>query len=501
MNLFLILGNQLFDPEEFSSMGLSKSNTVFFLREDRELATYYRFHKHKLVFFFASMRSYRDELKSHGFRVHYEELSKENQQSAPKTYEDSLAMFISKEKIASAMGFEIEDKFFETRINLLFKNLLVPFSTAQSPMFLTSREEFRAYLSRSRRPFMKTFYEGQRKRLGILIRDGIPEGGAWSYDSENRLAFPGHMQSPPLPVLIASSYILEVSKMVERNFPEHPGQLADFWLPVDRIGARAWLASFLEERLAEFGPYEDAIPPHSDFLFHSVLTPYLNSGLLTPREVVEGALAFSQKRQVPLPSLEGFIRQVIGWREFVRGVYQNFSEQQDTKNFWNHSRKLSPLWYEGNTGIPPLDETLRRVLKRGYAHHIERLMVVGSLMVLLEVEPKEAHKWFMEMFVDSSDWVMGPNVYGMALFSDGGIFATKPYICGSNYLRKMGGYKKGSWCDGVDGLYWQFVRKNKTYFLKNPRLAMMARTCERLSPDRWQALDQAANQLRAKLVI
>ena len=148
MNLFLILGNQLFDPAEFSSMGISKSNTVFFLREDRELATYYRFHKHKLVFFFASMRSYRDELKRHGFRVHYEELAKENQHSAPKTYEDSLSMFISKEEISAAMGFEIEDKFFETRINLLFKNLLVPFSTLQIPMFLTSREGFRAYLSR-----------------------------------------------------------------------------------------------------------------------------------------------------------------------------------------------------------------------------------------------------------------------------------------------------------------------------------------------------------------
>jgi deoxyribodipyrimidine photolyase-related protein len=159
------------------------------------------------------------------------------------------------------------------------------------------------------------------------------------------------------------------------------------------------------------------------------------------------------------------------------------------------------VWYEGNTGIPPLDETLRRILKRGYAHHIERLMVVGNLMLLLEVDPKEAHKWFMEMFLDSSDWVMGPNVYGMALFSDGGIFATKPYICGSNYLRKMGGYKIGSWCHGVDGLYWQFIKKNKSFFLKNPRLAMMVKTCERISQDRWLVLDQAAEELRVKLVV
>jgi deoxyribodipyrimidine photolyase-related protein len=158
------------------------------------------------------------------------------------------------------------------------------------------------------------------------------------------------------------------------------------------------------------------------------------------------------------------------------------------------------LWYQGNTGIPPLDESIRRVLQRGYAHHIERLMIIGSLMLLLEIHPHEAHRWFMEMFVDSSDWVMGPNVYGMAIFSDGGIFATKPYICGSNYLRKMGGYSKGAWCDGVDGLYWQFIHKHEDYFTKNPRLSMMARTAQKISKERWQTLNAAAKYLRQKLV-
>jgi deoxyribodipyrimidine photolyase-related protein len=348
---------------------------------------------------------------------------------------------------------------------------------------------------------MKTFYEAQRKRLKILVEDNKPVGGAWSFDSENRLALPKTKTTPKLPDFKPNKLISEVTQLVESEFSTHPGNVDDYWLPVDRKGARKWLTSFLADRLYDFGPYEDAIALHSEFVFHSVLTPFLNCGLLTPQEVIQTTLAYAQKNKIPMSSLEGFIRQVIGWREFIRGIYQNFSDKQETENFWKHTHKLSSGWYKGGTGIPPLDETIRRVLKRGYAHHIERLMIVGSLMLLLEVDPKEAHRWFMEMFVDSSDWVMGPNVYGMALFSDGGIFATKPYICGSNYLRKMGGYAKANWCDGVDGLYWQFIKKHESFFLKNPRLSMMARSCQKIPKERWTVLNKAAKELREKLVV
>jgi deoxyribodipyrimidine photolyase-related protein len=203
-------------------------------------------------------------------------------------------------------------------------------------------------------------------------------------------------------------------------------------------------------------------------------------------------------RAIPLNSAEGFIRQVIGWREFVRGIYRNFSDQQENLNFFEHSRKLSAVWYQGNSGIEPLDDVIKKTIRYGYAHHIERLMVAGSLMVLLEVAPSEAHRWFMEMFVDSADWVMGPNVYGMALFSDGGIFATKPYICGSNYYRKMG-YSAGDWCDGVDGLYWNFVEKHRESFARNPRMAMMVRSLDKLSPQRRLTITKAAEALRVCL--
>lgn len=501
MNLVLILGNQLFDPAFFKAHQINPKNTVFFMREDQELASYFKFHKHKIIFFFAAMRSYRDELRSLGYKVHYEEFKSTALKVKGRSFESSLDSVIKELKVNSISTFEIEDKFFEKRIIQFFSEKNLPLNIWQSPMFLTSRSDFKKYLQSCRRPYMKTFYEGQRRRFKILMNGHEPVGGVWSFDTENRLALPKNITTPRLPDFEMTAHISDVCILVDQEFPDHPGDSKNYWLPVDRSKALQWLRSFLEDRLAEFGPYEDAIPPHSEFLFHSVLTPFLNCGLLTPEQIIKETLAHSKENAVPLPSLEGFIRQIIGWREFVRGIYQNFSETQDKINFWNHHNKLSNAWYVGGTGIPPLDETLSRVFKRGYAHHIERLMVVGSLMLLLEIDPTDAHRWFMEMFVDSSDWVMGPNVYGMALFSDGGIFATKPYICGSNYLRKMGGYSKSEWCDGVDGLYWQFIKKHQNYFSKNPRLSMTARSCQKISQERWVILDREAQKLREKLTV
>ena len=252
-------------------------------------------------------------------------------------------------------------------------------------------------------------------------------------------------------------------------------------------------------RLKGFGPYEDALAPESDFVYHSVLTPFLNTGLLTPREVIDATLSFTKTRRLPLQSVEGFLRQIIGWREFIHGIYRNFSEKQEAANFWGHHRRLSETWYMGGSGIPQLDRTLEKVLRCGYCHHIERLMVLGNLMLLLEVNPREAYRWFMEMFIDSSDWVMVPNLYGMALFSDGGVFATRPYICGSNYWRTMSGERAGAWCDGIDGLYWDFIDRHRDFFLGNRRLAMMVRMRDRMDKDKLRRLRNAADGLRQKL--
>lgn len=492
MNVHLALGNQLFAPSLIAKH--LAPNTVVFMREDRELCTHYRYHKQKIIFFLSAMRKYAEELRRHGFQVHYEKLAPA---SNTESFEQSFRRFIEEKAPDQITCFEIEDKFFESRIAKTLSVLNLKPTVLPSPMFLTKRSEFREYLKTTKKPFMKSFYERQRKKLNILLEpDGTPKGGKLSFDEDNRKPIPKGYLAPELPTLIPADVDNDVRALVCERFANHPGSASSLWLATDRASARASLKNFLEYRFQNFGPYEDAIAPGQDFLNHSVLSMHLNIGLLTPKEVVDEVLKVSD---VPLSSVEGFTRQVIGWREFIRGIYQNFSDTQETSNFWNHKRKLTHHWYQGNTGIPPLDDVIKKVMRLGYAHHIERLMVLGSLMLLLEVDPKEAHRWFMEMFVDSSDWVMGPNVYGMALFSDGGIFATKPYICGSNYYRKMGGYKIGEWQLAVDGLYWSFIAKHKDFFERNPRTKMMVNLLLKIDDEKKQTMFAAAQALRDRI--
>lgn len=494
MKTILILGNQLFDPKKHISS--VPRETVVFMREDRELCTHFKYHKHKIIFFLSAMRKYADELIENKFNVHYEKFDP-NQNN---TFEESLKIFLKKNKVKNLSFFEIEDKFFETRILSLCKELKIETEIWPSPMFLTSRQQFKDYLKGIKKPFMKTFYESQRKRMKIMMNvDGTPQGGQWSFDEENRKPLPKKYIEPKITHYKIDKTDKEIIQLVNTHFADHPGVGDEFWLPTDREQSVHWLNKFLNERLENFGPYEDALSEDYDFINHSVLTPFLNTGLLTPEEIVKTTLKFGKEKNIPVNSLEGFIRQIVGWREFIRGIYQNYSDVQDKANYWNHQRLLKNCWYEGTTGIPPLDHVIKKANRLGYTHHIERLMVVGSLMLLLEVKPDEAHRWFMEMFIDSSDWVMGPNVYGMAIFSDGGIFATKPYFCGSNYYKKMGGYKSGEWQDGVDGLYWGFIEKHKSFFSKNPRLSMMTKTVEKMDPERKQKIFLAAEELKKRL--
>ncbi|MEM9328729.1 MAG: FAD-binding domain-containing protein, partial [Bacteroidota bacterium] len=245
---------------------------------------------------------------------------------------------------------------------------------------------------------------------------------------------------------------------------------------------------FLKERFDQFGPYEDAIDQQGVFLFHSVLSPYMNMGLLTPEEVVQRALAHYQQQKTHFASVEGFVRQIIGWREFLRGIYHQYHDDLYA-NFFRHERRMKDCWYEGTTGIPPLDDSIHKAQNYGYTHHIERLMVLGNIMLLCELHPDEVYRWFMEMYVDSADWVMAPNVYGMSQFADGGIFATKPYIGGSNYILKMSNYsKKGDWPDTINGLYWRFIDRNRELFSKNPRMSMMTRTLDKMNSEKKEKI-------------
>jgi deoxyribodipyrimidine photolyase-related protein len=486
----LVLGNQLF-PEHAWPASLPRR---FYLAEDFELCTYFKHHKQKLMLFLVSMRRYAEELRKAGAEVHYESLP----ESKGAPYEVKLGQFLESSKVQHVHVFEIEDRFFEKRLLEFLGAKGVGVTVHPSPLFVTPRETFQGYL-KERKPFMKTFYEAQRKRLGILVdKRGQPVGGKWSFDQENRKRLPKSLHPPSIPKFAPLPVVGEVANMVEERFPDHPGSTEGFWLPTSRSEALVWLQDFLDKRLEHFGEYEDALTTQHDFVFHSLLTPVLNMGLITPAEVIERTLAHAERTHTPLNSLEGFIRQIIGWREFIRGIYRNYGERQEAANFWKHERKLSRDWYDGTTGIAPLDHVIRKVQRLGYAHHIERLMIAGNIMVLAEIAPTEAHRWFMEMFVDSSDWVMGPNVYGMALFSDGGIFATKPYLCGSNYLLKMGDFPKGDWCEVLDGLYWRFIAKHEKFFMGNPRLSVMPRALAKMEAGRRARLFARAEEFLAR---
>ena len=481
--MFVILGNQLFPPPRLPPPDQAK----IFMAEDMGLCTYERHHQQKIVLFLAAMREYADELRSAGYTVDYRELDAADTSS----YEQKLLSSVEAAGSTTLQHFEVEDKAMEARlIEFAAEHGLVR-TQLPTPMFCTSRSEFAAYARGKARLHMADFYRQQRRRLDLLVDEaGQPVGGKWSFDEDNRKKLPRKLQPPDVPWTKPGEHASEIIPLVNAQFADHPGNAEEFCWPTTRAQAHAWLDDFIARRFAQFGPYEDAITTRSTTVFHSVLSPCLNLGLLTPEDILDKVMAVAD--EIPLQSVEGFIRQVVGWREFVRGVYRERGDEQDSRNFWSHERELTDAWYSGSTGLPPLDDSIRTAQKLGWVHHIPRLMILGNLMTLCEIRPSSAHRWFMEMFVDSSEWVMGPNVYGMGLFSDGGIFATKPYICGSNYLLKMSDYGKGPWCDVVDGLYWRFIDKHREFFAGNPRLALMPSALDRLAPERKERIFAAA---------
>ena len=482
MKLFLILGNQLFSKNYIEEY---KNTHTFFMAEDYSLCKHMKPSKSKILLFLSSMRSYADDLKRNDFQVDYRDAE---HPQFKDDYVTKLDASLNDRQVTCVTMFEIEDKFFEEIIVDFFRKKNIEYHFLKSPMFINSREEFSEFL-RNSKPQMATFYRKTRLAQDILIEgNGKPVGGKWSFDAENRKKIPNEVQIPQYPTFSITSHTAKVMEIIEREFSDHHGTMDKFNFATNHDQVSDLLDFFLESKLDNFGDYEDAVTQRDNILFHSTLSPYLNLGLITPHQIIERTINHCKENDVKLNSLEGFIRQVIGWREFMRGIYQNFSERMDKSNFFNHKRNMNDSWYKGETGLPPLDHAINNALNYGWSHHIERLMILSNLMNLCEIKPSDVYRWFMEMFVDSSDWVMTPNVYGMGLFSDGGIFATKPYLCGSNYILKMMDFKRGEWCEVMDGLYWRFINKNRDFFLTNPRLSLMVSSFDKMDSIRKERI-------------
>ena len=443
------------------------------------------FHKQKLVLHRASMQAYADELRDLGHHVN----------PVPHTtrYRDALPENLTDLHLAAPHDFILEK-----RLRTFAAERGIVLHIHPTPAFLSPADFLQQHIAEKKKPFMASFYQAQRKRMGILIDDeGGPTGGQWSFDEANRKKLPKGFKCPASPEMSRNHYVENACDHIQRHFPNNLGSLDSFRYPVTRADARAWLATFISQRFENFGDYEDAISTQHAFIHHSVLTPMLNIGLLTPQEVIDAVL--STRRKILINSLEGFIRQIIGWREFMHGIYKHRGSEIRTTNFFNHTRPIPKSFYDATTGIPPIDRIIRQLHDEAYCHHIERLMLLGNFMLLCRFDPRAVYQWFMEFFIDAYDWVMVPNVYGMSQFADGGTFTTKPYISGSNYVMKMSDEKKGPWTETWDALFWTFVGDHQELFLKNPRSSMMARNWQKFSSEKQDGLRGVADDFLKSL--
>jgi|TARA_B110000238_G_C16077630_1_gene417889 deoxyribodipyrimidine photolyase-related protein len=394
-----------------------------------------------------------------------------------------LIPYLKKEGYNTINYILTNDNYLERRLTSKAKKNEIELNAFENPMFLNSSLDLESFFRSDKKKFYQTsFYIEQRKKLGILLdASGNAEGGKWSFDTENRKKYPKTKLAPKIEILKADNLFLEAKKYVEKHFKNNPGDIPEKPIyPHTHELSKSWLYLFLKDRMQEFGPYEDAMVQKESFLNHSVLSPLLNSGLITPINIIEETLKY--KDDYPINSIEGFLRQIIGWREFIRGVYKVKGSQERTTNFFNFKRKIPKSFYDATTGILPIDITIKKVQKTAYNHHIERLMVLGNFMMLCEFDPDEIYRWFMEHYIDAYDWVMVPNVYGMSQFADGGLMSTKPYISSSNYLKKMSDFPNGDWQQIWDALYWRFIDLNRELFAKNIRMKFMVSMLDKM-PD------------------
>ena len=485
----IIFPHQLFEQNVI----YSTCDTIYLIEEWLYFRQY-NFHKQKIAFHRASMKFYESYLKSKNIEVVY--IDSYNESADVR----KLIPYLKKEGVDFFEYSDTTDYWLEERITKGCKDHNIEVKKNRTPLFLNTAEENANYFSDKKRMFQTDYYKHQRQRRNILLENGQkPLGGKWTFDDENRLKYPKGKTPPVIDSLNLNTFYAEAFTYTEKYFPDNYGKLnADFIYPTTYTESKAWLQAFFNSRFSAFGAYEDAIVANENILHHSVLTPMMNVGLLTPQFIIDEALQYAANHEIPLNSLEGFIRQIIGWREFMRAVYELKGKEERTKNYWGFTRKIPASFWKGTTGIEPIDITIKKVLETGYCHHIERLMVLGNFMLLCEFDPDEVYRWFMELFIDAYDWVMVPNVYGMSQFADGGLMSTKPYISGSNYLMKMSDYKKGEWQSVWDGLFWRFMHTHRDFFLQNPRLGMLVRSFDKMADVKQQAhLNNAEGFLKA----
>ena len=472
--IFLVFPNQLFEDISVF-LGIDKifliEDPLFFGDKNYPL----KFHKLKLILHRASMKFYFEYLVDNDLKVEYVDYLSLKDYKVTDFYKK---IFINHE----ITTYDPVDYILKKRIIQAANEVISPILFIHNKLFINSAKDNNEYIksSTTKNLLQTNFYIWQRKRLKLFIdQNNKPLFDQWSFDTDNRKKLPANLYPPKLHLFKLNNYVLEAINYVEKNFVNNPPfinpeNMNNTFYPTTFEEAKLLLNDFLEQRILQFGPYQDAITDKSEFVFHSVLSSSLNIGLITPTIIIETVMQkFLQMTNLDqhkhYSSFEGFIRQIIGWREFIRLTYEQIGTKLRNSNFFNHNKQLPHYWYTAETDNELIKETILKVFKFAYAHHIERLMIIGNYMLLDEIHPNEVYNWFMEMFIDSYDWVMVPNIYGMSQYSDGGNITTKPYISGAHYLIKMGA-KKGKWVDDWNEKFWKFIERNFEVLNKNPRM-------------------------------
>ncbi|RKG41125.1 MULTISPECIES: cryptochrome/photolyase family protein [Acinetobacter] len=501
MRFGLILGDQL-HHQLATLKALDRTRDVILMAEVVEEATYVTHHPQKIALIFSAMRHFAKELKAEGWRVRYHAFQSDSPIRSLLDFVESQQQLLPvTELVITHCG---EYRLQQQIEQHWSKHLQLPVQCLNDDRFFCSPEQFQHWANHYQTLRMEYFYREMRKRTGSLMQGQQPLGQQWNYDSANRKAWSG---SPPLPEPLCferDQIDLDVLELVEREFSRHPGSLADFRWATTRSDARLALQHFIDHSLPHFGDYQDAMVQGADTLFHSLLSPYLNCGLLLPREVCDAAEAAYHAGHAPLNAVEGFIRQILGWREYVRGIYWLYMPEYANRNALQHSAPLPQFYWTGRTQMNCMAECFRNTFLHAYAHHIQRLMVTGNFALLTGVDPQQISEWYLAVYADAYEWVELPNTLGMVMHADSGLMASKPYAASGNYIHKMSDYCKHCSYNvktrtepdscPFNSLYWYFMIRNEETFRTHPRMGMIYRQLDKLK-DRQQIISHAQQLL------
>ncbi len=517
-NLVLILGDQL-DEESAAFDDFDAKQDIVWMAEVAHESTKVWSTKPRIAVFLAAMRHFRDALRERGWRVVYRELTVDSavwrgaegraKPAKGDTFSEALRESLASLKPQRVVMVEPGEWSVREEIRAAMESSGLPLEMRGDWHFLCSHAEFAAHAEGRKQLRMEFFYREMRKRHDALMDDGKPEGGDWNFDSENRKSF--GKDGPPMHQTPRSFPPDEITRgviaMVDARFADHPGDLAKFDWPVTSADAALALKDFIAHRLAEFGDWQDAMWTAEPWLFHSRLSAVMNLKLLNPRTVIAAAEKAYRDGRAPLASVEGFIRQILGWREYVRGIYWRFMPGYVDKNALGADQPLPKFYWTGETDMACLRDAIGQTLRLGYAHHIQRLMVTGLYALMLGVRPREVHEWYLAVYVDAVEWVELPNTLGMSQHGDGGIMASKPYVATGKYIQRMSNYCAGCRFDPAEAtgpkacpfttLYWDFLLQHEPMLRKNQRMAMQVRNLARLDDARRDAIQKQAAKIRA----